>query len=172
MSIIAVLVFLAGLAYGQIWNTNKPVQVTAPVVYVSSQWGGAFFGGNGGQYVAGQQSYLPSPPQPCYSPPYNNINTNIAPYTPAGAYTYGLTQVQLNALIANPAVPKPPSHIIAYSQQWYAWYAQYAQYSSSMGIDGIPDPIQGDPGNLSGAVNRAAFDRCMSCTSCGSGGAL
>lgn len=163
MSIAAALVLLASTAvYGETWNTNKPVQVTAPVVYVSSQWGGAFFGGSGGQYSGGQQAYLLPPPY--YNPPYGN-NANIAPYTSTG--TYGLTQIQINALIANPAVPKPPPYITPYSQQWYAWYAQYAQYSVSMGVEGMPDPIQGDPSNLSGAVNRAAFDRCMSCTGCG-----
>lgn len=176
--------------YAAVLNTNKPVYINTPQVLVSSQlsnmytrnaniapynntYTGYAFGGAFNPYNQPFNNIYqpPYPPNPVPPPPPNYILS----YQQALSY-YNLTQAQLTILISNPTIPKPPPNIVPYTSQWVAHYAQYSFYLSinngmnayNIGAntncsDNVLDQVQGDPNNPSGAINKAAFEKCMAC---------
>lgn len=191
---VSILLLLQPL-YAAVLNTNKPVYINTPQVLVSSQlsntytrnaniapynnllyngysYGGAFNASYGNAFNAYNQANSNT-----YPPFYNNLPNQLPPppiymsYQQSLSY-YNLTQVQLNILISNPAIPRPPPNIVPYTSQWVAYYAQFsfylsinnATYNANANIgDYALDQAQGDVNNLSGAVNKATFERCMAC---------
>ena len=126
------LSLLAQPLYATVLNTNKSVYINTPQVYVSSQLSNTFAPTaniapynsllyNGYSYGNTLNPFN-----------YNNNNTIYPPYyspnqvPPPPSYLsfqqslayYNLTQVQLNLLISNPAIPKPPPTITPYTSQW------------------------------------------------------
>lgn len=164
-------------------NTNRTVYINTPQVLVSSQLSNTYTRNaniapyNNLSYDRYSYGNAFNPYNNPYQPPY--LPNPVPPppsylsYQQALSY-YNLTQVQLTILISNPAVPKPPPNIVPYTSQWVAYYAQYSSYLSynnaafNIGAgtncgENVLDQIQNDPTNLNGVINKAAFEKCMSC---------
>lgn len=178
--------------HAAVLNTNRSVYINTPQVFVSSQLSNTYTpNANIAPYNAGLL-YNTSSPYSNFINPYSNNNI-YPPYYPSNQVPpppsylsyqqalsyYNLTQVQLNVLISNPAIPKPPPNIIPYTSQWVAHYAQYSPYSTfnasiynncnngllnQMQGNGLFNQMQGNElSNLNVAANKAAFEKCMSC---------
>jgi hypothetical protein len=179
---------LLQLLHAAVLNTNRSVYINTPQVFVSSQLSSAYTpNANIAPYNTGLLYNT-------YSSPYTNVinpyNNNIyppyyppnqpapPPLPPPPSYLsyqqslsyYNLTQVQLNILISNPAIPKPPPNIIPYTSQWVAYYAQYSPYPTFNASfynncnTGLLNQMQGNElTNVNAAANKAAFEKCMSC---------
>lgn len=183
----SLLLLLLQPLYATTLNTNKPVYINTPQVLVSSQLSNLYTrNANIAPYNSMYNAYSYSGAFNSYNQPFNNIYQPPYPpnqVPPPPSYMsyqqslsyYNLTQVQLNILISNSTIPKPPPNIVPYTSQWVAYYAQYSFYLSINGGagynigtstncgDNLLDQVQGDPTNLNGVVNKAAFEKCMTC---------